>query len=319
MRRPRSERMPVGRAGIWHVTSRCVRKEFLLEPAGRREWMAGVLAAWLEVLAVELLGYALMGNHVHLVLRTRPDVAKGWTVSEVRRRWAASRQVADGRPSDLETTVRASGLDGESLAEVRAVLSHPGMMLRAVKEGFARRVNHLTGMKGHVWESRFHDVALIDAGGVLACLVYVDLNPTRARIVQDPQQSTFCSARHREQFDRKAADAALGAKLARLTGHPLLNGRGEAQGSWGWTSAQIAELTTSTAQALTSDWETFPTWAEELLPRLGIDRSAWMPRMAVGGTIAGNVIGSFVSRRTASPASRMASDKTGWFGGGGDA
>ena len=31
MRRPRSERLPPGQAGIWHITSRCVRRERLLK------------------------------------------------------------------------------------------------------------------------------------------------------------------------------------------------------------------------------------------------------------------------------------------------
>ena len=48
---------------------------------------------------------------------------------------------------------------------MRAELAHPGSMLTAVKEGFARRLNLQTGASGHVWESRFHDVAVIDAGG----------------------------------------------------------------------------------------------------------------------------------------------------------
>jgi hypothetical protein len=40
MRRPRSERIPVGTAGIWHITSRCVRRERLLEAPGARAWLA---------------------------------------------------------------------------------------------------------------------------------------------------------------------------------------------------------------------------------------------------------------------------------------
>ena len=49
MRLPRSDRMPIGQAGIWHVTSRCVRRQRLLEVDGGREWLAGCLAAWLDV------------------------------------------------------------------------------------------------------------------------------------------------------------------------------------------------------------------------------------------------------------------------------
>ena len=89
MRLPRSIRMPPGQAGIWHLTSRCVRRARLLETPGGRVWLSGACAAWFDLLAVDLLGYALMGNHLHLVVRTRPDVAKGWDAAEVRRRLAA--------------------------------------------------------------------------------------------------------------------------------------------------------------------------------------------------------------------------------------
>ena len=89
------------------------------------------------------------------------------------------------------------------LAVMRAELVHPGPMLKAVKEGFARRLNLQTDASGHVWESRYHDVAVIDAGGVLACLVYVDLNPFRAGLVKEPVASEFCSAGHRRMIDRR--------------------------------------------------------------------------------------------------------------------
>ncbi len=314
MRRPRSERIPVGTAGIWHITSRCVRRERLLEAPGARAWLADRLAAWLDVLAVDLLGYALMGNHFHLVLRTRPDVAKGWSVSEVRQRWAALRAVADGRPATVGSTPKAGPWEAGDTALARAELSHPGVMLKAVKEGLARRLNLQTGATGHVWEGRYHDVALIDAGGVLAALVYVDLNPVRAGLAPMPGVSVFCSARHRRAPDLTAEDAALAGRLRVLEGHPLLDGEGQHQGSWSWTSGQVADLTEATAQALRDPQASLPAWAEALLPRLGIRRSAWAEGMAVGGSVTGNVLGSWQSRRRASPHGRMASDKSGWFG-----
>jgi len=313
MRRPRSERIPIGTAGIWHVTSRCVRRERLLEIPGARAWLAESLAAWLDVLAVDLLGYALMGNHVHLILRTRPDVTKAWAVAEVRQRWAAHLAVTDGRPAPLSLAPKAGPWEAGDTAHARAELSHPGPMLKAVKEGLARRLNRQTGATGHVWEGRYQDVALIDAGGVLAALVYVDLNPLRAGLAQRPAESTFCSARHRRTPDLAAEDAALARRLQVLQGHPLLDNLGQPQGSWSWNSAQVADLTEATAQALRDPQAALPAWAEDLLPRLGIRRNAWTDRMAVGGTVTGNVLGSWNSRRQASPGSRMASDKSGWF------
>ena len=312
MRRPRSERMPVGAAGIWHITSRCVRRERLLESVGSRAWLAERLAAWFGVLAVDLLGYALMGNHLHLVVRTRPDVARGWTATEVRRRWLASLRVSDGGPAALEAL--GERLDADDLAHARAILAHPGIMLRAVKEGFARRLNRQQDTAGHVWESRYHDVAVIDAGGVLACLVYVDLNPLRAGLVTLPADGLFCSARHRLQVDRQAPDAALGSRLCRLDGHPLLDARGIERGSWSWDSKAVAELTLATARLIQGQAQSLPAWAEDLLPRLGVVRSAWVTGMAVGGSISGNVLGSHAVRRHAAGSGRMTSDKSGWFG-----
>jgi hypothetical protein len=314
MRRPRSERMPVGSAGIWHITSRCVRRERLLEGPGCREWLSERLASWLEVLAVDLLGYALMGNHVHLVVRTRPDVAHGWSITEVRRRWFASMTVSDGAPS--VPAVPGPAMVARAVAQARLELAHPRMMLRAVKEGFARRLNRVQGASGHVWESRYHDVAVVDAGGVLACLVYVDLNPLRAGLVTDPAASTFCSARHRIAVDRRAADAALAAKLCRVGGHPLLDVDGAPRGAWSWDAKALAELTATTATIIQGKATNLPPWAEAIMPRLGISREAWSTGMSKPGTISGNVIGAYTTRRALAGTSRMASDKSGLFGDG---
>ena len=315
MRRPRSEGLPPGQAGIWHITSRCVRRERLLETPGSREWLSEAFAHWLDVLAIDLLGYAIMGNHFHLVLRTRPDVARAWSATEVRRRWMARSAIADGQPGSPATAPIGPPLAAGELADMRAELAHPGPMLKAVKEGFARRLNLQTGASGHVWESRYHDVAVIDAGGVLACLVYVDLNPFRAELVTEPVASEFCSARHRRVVDRSALDAALGRRLFRVDGCPLLDDAGQELGLWAWKAAAIAELTAATAAAIRNPKAELPTWVNALLPRLGVRLEAWVPRMGSGGTISGNVLGSLASRRRASPDSRMASDKSGLFAG----
>ena len=63
----------------------CVRQERLLEHPRHREWTCGALAAWLDVLAVDVLGYALMGNHFHVILRIRTDLAASWLSGLVQR------------------------------------------------------------------------------------------------------------------------------------------------------------------------------------------------------------------------------------------
>ena len=36
---------------------------------------------------VDVLGFAVMSNHLHVVLRNRPDIIHGWSDDEVARRW----------------------------------------------------------------------------------------------------------------------------------------------------------------------------------------------------------------------------------------
>jgi len=42
-----------------------------------------------RIFAIDVCGYAIMSNHLHLVLRNRPDLAAGWNHEELARRWLA--------------------------------------------------------------------------------------------------------------------------------------------------------------------------------------------------------------------------------------
>ena len=46
----------------------------------RLEELAGIFG-------IDVLGFAVMSNHLHVVVRTRPDVVEGWTDDEVALRW----------------------------------------------------------------------------------------------------------------------------------------------------------------------------------------------------------------------------------------
>lgn len=52
----------------------------------RRGWAVGLLADLLDGFAIDLHAYAIMSNHVHLILRPRPDLAAQWSTQQVARR-----------------------------------------------------------------------------------------------------------------------------------------------------------------------------------------------------------------------------------------
>ena len=74
--------------------SRCVRRSYLLdddpdpETANeRRDWVLNDLIRAADVLAVEVLSFSVMGNHLHIVVLTRPDLVAEWSDEECARQW----------------------------------------------------------------------------------------------------------------------------------------------------------------------------------------------------------------------------------------
>lgn len=80
--------------GTYHCVNRCVRRAFLCEDPftennfdHRRVWIRQRLDSLAAQFGIDVCGYAVMSNHVHVVLRNRHDVVKEWSDKEVARRW----------------------------------------------------------------------------------------------------------------------------------------------------------------------------------------------------------------------------------------
>jgi len=106
----RGEVLDPSEVQVVHCVQRCVRRAFLCgrddvtgqDYEHRRGWIRQRLEFLAGVFSVDCLTYTVLSNHVHLVLRSRPDVVATWSDEEVARRWLTvfpKRRERDGAPA----------------------------------------------------------------------------------------------------------------------------------------------------------------------------------------------------------------------------
>ncbi|MCU7838545.1 MAG: transposase [Candidatus Thiodiazotropha sp. (ex Troendleina suluensis)] len=204
MPKPRKALISLEATPYYHCISRCVRRAFLCGQDAfsgksfehRREWIQTRLFELADIFAIDLCGYAIMSNHVHLVLFVDEEVAAGWEALEVVERWhrlfsgslLSQRFIA----GDSLSIAERKALD-KQIACWRTRLMKISWFMRCLNEPIARQANREDGCTGRFWEGRFKSQALLDEKALVACLTYVDLNPVRAGMAQSPEASEFTS------------------------------------------------------------------------------------------------------------------------------
>ncbi|MAD74603.1 MAG: hypothetical protein CML20_07420 [Rheinheimera sp.] len=220
MPRPRKSLIAVEDTPYYHVVSRCVRRSFLCgidQNTGknfehRRAWIEQRIRLLASLFAIDICAYAVMSNHLHIVVKLEPKQASDWSTEDVLLRWTSlhkgtllvQRYLA-GSP------VNAAELDTvHSCVEVyRQRLTCLSWFMKCLNEPIARRANQEDGCTGHFWEARFKSQALLTEEALLSCMAYVDLNPVRADTAETPESSDYTSIKERltPTFDLKKAIA----------------------------------------------------------------------------------------------------------------
>ena len=206
MPKPRSKIVSLDVSPWYHCTSRCVRRAFLcgtengISYEHRRGWIEERILQLSQIFAIDVSAYAVMSNHFHVVLHVDQDKASDWDLRTLFEHWGQLFSL----PPLVEQYLKNASMDAVFLTEVeqyaatyRERLTSISWFMRTLNEPIARRANQEDGCRGHFWESRFSSTLLADEAAVLACMVYVDLNPVRANMADTPEASDYTSIKAR--------------------------------------------------------------------------------------------------------------------------
>ena len=202
----RSELVSLEATPYYHCISRCVRRAFLMGTDARtgdcfdhrKEWLVELLGELASVFALEVCAYAVMSNHYHVVIRIVRGRAEAWSDEEV----------LDRAQKLFPMTVKALRREAKESPAAKKALATKVLMyrerlfslswfMRCLNERIARRANREDGVRGRFWEGRFQSQPLLDAGALLTCMSYVDLNPVRAGLADSLSGSDFTSIQAR--------------------------------------------------------------------------------------------------------------------------
>ena len=216
----RNQIIGANEVGIFHCYNRCVRRAFLcgFDPVTgqsfehRKEWIQLRLELLAVSFGIEVCDFALLDNHIHLILRTRPDIVAAWEDREVALRWwhiCPTRRdergdAAEPLPCELKLWLD----DAEKMTELRSRLSSISWFMRLLCQKIARMANDEDHARGKFWSERFKAQPLLDEQAVLACSMYVNLNPIRAGKAKTPEESRFTSVYERITAMKRARIAA---------------------------------------------------------------------------------------------------------------
>ena len=205
----------------YHCISKCVRSAFLMAEGefDRKQWIENRLKYLTHSFAVSIGGFAILDNHLHLVVRLDSKDAKYWSAEEVLRRWIAVYPPATLAVDDeavLQKWLEHQAKDERRIQELRERLGNLGWFMKALKEPLARMANKEDGCSGAFWAARFRSIAILDDEALLATSAYVDLNPVAAGIATTPEASPHTSIRQR--VNHVASQDKLGCLAAAQQG-----------------------------------------------------------------------------------------------------
>lgn len=200
------------RSAIYHCVSRVVDRNYIFGDTEREQFVE-FMRLYEEFCGVRVLSYCVMSNHFHILVEVPPNMADSLSdealVGRLEKIYSADyvgiirMQLRELSESPLEKATLAHAALREQFTNRMWDL---GQFMKILKQRFTRWYNSQNGRCGTLWEARYKSVLVEDGHAARVMSAYIDLNPVRAGMVNDPMRYRWCSY----------AEAVAGAKRGAL-------------------------------------------------------------------------------------------------------
>lgn len=192
----RTRRLKVsGVSAVYHCMSRTVNGEMLFGDR-EKEVLRKIIWQVADFSGVEILTYCVMSNHFHVLVRV-PEISDVPNVELMRRYKVLYPKPTKYQTASIEVMESQLNSGGEEADEIRRKLilrmGDVSEFMKAVKQRFSVWYNRSHQRYGTLWAERFKSVLVEGRGNPLQTMAtYIDLNPVRAGLVEDPKDYRFC-------------------------------------------------------------------------------------------------------------------------------
>jgi len=188
----------IGKPGSkYHVISRFVDRQFATGTVQEKKIFHHMMVTQAAFAGVEILTYCIMGNHFHLLVRVpeRPqEIMEQDIIRRVRYIWKKHRVEALINRFERMRTISVEGdaLVERELERFRRRMFDLSEFVKDLKQRYSSWYNFTHSRKGTLFEERFKSVLVEDGHALRMMAAYIDLNPVRAGIVEDPVDYEWC-------------------------------------------------------------------------------------------------------------------------------
>jgi REP element-mobilizing transposase RayT len=161
-----------------------------------REYFVSLMKEYATFCGVRVLTYCIMKNHFHVLVEV-PAPKKDFTDEELLQRLEKlSGMTHAGMIRQQLESFRKQGWNEQAEMIRKLLLDRMfdvSAFMKILKQRFTQWYNRRNRRTGTLWEQRFRSVLVQGNGETLATMAaYIDLNPVRAGLVEDPRDYRWC-------------------------------------------------------------------------------------------------------------------------------